>query len=73
MSYLNNIQYDNVSRVLGWQSRFRWIVKPGNDIFLVYTHNWLDNPGIVDPLTQQAGMNTLNRGLATKVTYVRRF
>ncbi len=65
VSYLNNIQYDNISRVLGWQSRFRWIVKPGNDLYLVYTHNWLED--------LENGRQTLNRGLATKVTYVRRF
>lgn len=65
VSYQNNIQHDNISRILGWQSRFRWIVKPGNDIFLVYTHNWLD--------ATETGLQTLNRGLATKVTYVRRF
>lgn len=65
VSYLNNIQYDNISRILGWQSRFRWIVKPGNDVYLVYTHNWLDE--------NEDGRQTLNRGLATKVTYVRRF
>jgi hypothetical protein len=24
------------------QSRFRWILKPGDDIFFVYAHNWID-------------------------------
>ena len=36
VSLSNNIQYDTVSRVLGWQTRFRWILRPGNDIFFVY-------------------------------------
>src|SRR5690606_29073798 len=31
---INNVQYDSVSRVLGWQARFRWIVAPGNDLYL---------------------------------------
>lgn len=35
-----NIQYDNISRVLGSNSRFSWILKPGNIFFLVYNHNW---------------------------------
>jgi hypothetical protein len=35
---LNNyIQYDNASDVVGMQSRFQWIVKPGNEIVLVWT------------------------------------
>ena len=29
---------------MGWQSRFRWIMRPGNDLYVVYTHNWLDDP-----------------------------
>lgn len=34
---LNNfIQYDNFTRHMGWQSRFRWILKPGNEISLVW-------------------------------------
>jgi hypothetical protein len=35
---LNNfIQYDNATDVVGLQSRFQWIVKPGNEIILVWT------------------------------------
>jgi hypothetical protein len=41
---VNNVQYDNVSSLLGWQFRLRWIVTPGNDLYLVYTQNWLDDP-----------------------------
>ena len=44
VAVVNNIQYDTVSQVLGWQSRFRWIMKPGNDLYIVYTQNWLDSP-----------------------------
>jgi hypothetical protein len=29
------VQYDSDSRILGFQSRFRWILKPGNDLFVV--------------------------------------
>ena len=36
----NLAQYDNVSRILGFQSRFRWILKPGNDLFLVVSRGW---------------------------------
>jgi hypothetical protein len=42
VSLQNNLQYDDVSRSLGWQMRFRWIQRPGNDVFFVYTQNWQD-------------------------------
>ena len=42
ISLVNRLQFDTVTRQLGWQSRFRWITRPGNDIFFVYTHNWTD-------------------------------
>jgi len=32
----NFIQYDNQSNKVGWQSRFIWIIKPGNEILLVW-------------------------------------
>jgi len=41
-SLVNRLQYDTVTGQLGWQSRFRWITRPGNDIFFVYTRNWVD-------------------------------
>jgi hypothetical protein len=36
----NFIQYDNESRNVGLQSRLRWILKPGNDLFLVFNQGW---------------------------------
>jgi len=32
-------QWDNESDELGINSRFRWILQPGNEIFLVFNHN----------------------------------
>jgi hypothetical protein len=66
VAWVNNIQYDTQSRVVGWQSRFRWIVRPGNDLYVVYTHNWLD-----DPLRSR--VYTLDRRAASKVLYTHRF
>jgi hypothetical protein len=40
----NFIQYDNESRNLGWQSRLRWILRPGNDLFLVFNQGWEQQP-----------------------------
>ncbi|RPJ85896.1 MAG: hypothetical protein EHM18_08995 [Acidobacteria bacterium] len=36
-------QYDTESRNLGLQSRLRWILKPGNEFFLVLNHAWEEN------------------------------
>ena len=66
ISLVNNVQYDTQSAVIGWQSRFRWIVRPGSDFYFVYIHNWLD-----DPLTGRA--YTLDRRLSTKALYTHRF
>jgi hypothetical protein len=66
MALVNNVQYDSQSAVLGWQSRFRWILRPGNDLYFVYTHNWLD-----DPLRDR--VITLDKRIATKVVYTHRF
>ena len=66
VSIVNNVQYDSVSAVLGWQSRFRWIVTPGNDLYFVYTHNWLD-----DPLLDRFA--TVDRRAASKFVYTHRF
>jgi hypothetical protein len=67
MYLVNNIQYDSVSRVLGWQSRFRWILTPGDDIFFVYTQNWLD------PTDPAMGFATLDFRGAAKAVYTKRF
>jgi hypothetical protein len=42
ISLSNNIQYDSDSGQVGWQLRFRWIQRPGNDTFFIWTQNWLD-------------------------------
>jgi hypothetical protein len=65
ISLVNNLQYDSVSRILGLQSRFRWILSPGNDLHFVYAQNWLD-----DAFT---GRRTLDRTAATKLVYTHRF
>jgi hypothetical protein len=66
MAVVNNVQYDTVSRVMGWQSRYRWIMKPGNDLYLVYTHNWRDDP-------IESRFVSLDRKFASKVLYTHRF
>ncbi|MBI3400820.1 MAG: carbohydrate binding family 9 domain-containing protein [Acidobacteria bacterium] len=66
VSLVNTVQYDSVSAVLGWQSRFRWILTPGDDLYVVYVHNWL-NDSLLDR------WSTLNRRAASKIIYTKRF
>ena len=66
ISLVNNVQYDTQSAIVGWQARFRWIVRPGNDFYFVYINNWLD-----DPVTGR--LHTLDRRLSTKLLYTHRF
>jgi hypothetical protein len=66
ITLVNNFQYDTQSRVLGWQGRFRWIVTPGNDLYVVYTHNWLE-----DVLLDRFA--TESKRFASKVLYTYRF
>ena len=40
----NFVQYDTESQNIGVQSRLRWILKPGNEIYLVFNHSWQQNP-----------------------------
>jgi len=40
LSWQNLEQYDNETRILSFQSRFRWILRPGNDLFLVLNRGW---------------------------------
>jgi hypothetical protein len=67
MAWVNNVQYDTQTAVLGWQSRYRWIVRPGNDIYFVYNHNWVD-----DPLRANRFSSMDNR-LSSKLLYTYRF
>lgn len=66
MFVVANVQFDTVSKVLGWQTRLRWTLTPGNDVFVVYTHNWIDD----DRLSR---FRTLDRRGAAKVVYTHRF
>jgi hypothetical protein len=63
---VNTFQYDSVSDRLGWQARFRWTLTPGNDLFVVYTQNWANEPVLDRFITQ-------DRRAATKLVYTKRF
>jgi len=65
VSLTNNVQYDSESNEVGWQLRFRWIQKPGDDIFFIWTQNWLDD--------SDEGFHTLDRRGAAKIVRTFRF
>jgi hypothetical protein len=44
LSVTNFIQYDTDSRNIGLQSRLRWIIKPGQEVYLVLNHQWQESP-----------------------------
>jgi hypothetical protein len=65
-----NIQYDDVSEVVGLFMRTRWIVTPGNELFLVFTQNWQNlGDGLFD---QDREFLTLSRGASVKLNYTYR-
>ena len=45
LSFSNLVQYDNRSRNMGWQSRVRWTLRPGSDIFLAFNQGWIEEDG----------------------------
>jgi uncharacterized protein DUF5916/cellulose/xylan binding protein with CBM9 domain len=45
LSLSNLAQYDNRSRNLGWQSRVRWTLRPGNDLFFAFNQGWIQEDG----------------------------
>jgi hypothetical protein len=65
ISWANLIQYDNESRILGFQTRFRWILKPGNDLFLVLNRGWFRT-------YERSYVSTFDRG-TIKLQYTFRF
>jgi hypothetical protein len=43
ISLSNLVQYDTDTRNIGLQSRLRWILKPGNEFFVVLNQSWQEN------------------------------
>ena len=68
-SVTGNIQYDDVSEIIGIFLKARWIIAPGNDLYLVYIQNWQNLKA--DRLDQR--FTTLSQGGTTKLNYTFRF
>ncbi|WP_324027779.1 DUF5916 domain-containing protein [Maribacter sp. BPC-D8] len=67
ISFSSNIQFDDVSEILGSNTRFRWIITPGTDIYCVYNHNWLNNTAL------NRRLFTIQQGAVMKIIYNYRF
>ena len=58
------VQFDTESRNIGSFSRLRWTITPDSELFVVYTYNWLERGGHLDPQTYEGSF---------KVQYTLRF
>jgi hypothetical protein len=67
LSFSNLIQFDNRSGNLGLQSRVRWTVQPGNDLFFIFGQGW------VQDLEGGYDFRRQDTRLATKFQYTFRF
>ena len=64
VSLASILQYDDLSKILGMNHRFRWIIRPGSDFYVVYTQNWLRDAG---------DYRQLDRSSVMKANYTHRF
>jgi len=68
LSWINLIQYDNVSDTIGVNSRLHWIPRAGREGFLVLNHNMRD-----DPLTPENDFHSSFAEVTLKYSYTFRF
>lgn len=55
-AFTNIIQFDNLSDLLGLYNRFRWTIRPGADLYLVHTYNWIRVDDIFNPVETQGAI-----------------
>jgi hypothetical protein len=64
LSWSNFVQFDNESDTLGWNSRLQWILRPGEELNLVYN----------DTVAREEGsFVTISQSAALKLQYTLRF
>jgi hypothetical protein len=66
LSWITFVQYDTESRVLGLNSRVRFILEDARELFLVYNQGWLHPEG-------GSGFDTQNQTAILKLEYSIRF
>ncbi len=68
-AFYSNIQYDDVSNLLGLFAKLRHTIRPGSDLYIVYTHNWQRfGQGLL-----HLDFETISRESSVKVNYTHRF
>ena len=72
LSFSNLIQYDNRSRNLGWQSRARWTLRPGSDLFVAFNQGWIQEEEEALP-TRSRRFVTQDTKISSKIQYTHRF
>jgi hypothetical protein len=72
LSFTNLIQYDNRSRNLGWQSRARWTLTPGSDLFVAFNQGWIQEEEEALP-TRSRHFVTQDTKVSSKIQYTHRF
>ena len=65
------VQYDDVSELLTLFLRFRWTIRPGNDVFFIFNRNWQNEFAGLNP--DRFMLNAFETGAAVKVNYTHRF
>ena len=71
LTFFNLVQFDNQRTNLGWQSRVRWTLRPGNDVFLVFSQGWLQDD--VQDVHRGLNFHSTDTRIAGKVQYTFRF
>jgi hypothetical protein len=66
ISWVTLVQYDNVSEVIGFNSRVHWIPQAGREAFLVLNHNVMD-------FDRDNSFESLSADISVKFNYTFRF
>lgn len=56
LAFTSIVQYDNLSGLLGTFQRLRWILQPGADLYLVYSHNWRESNDRFHPIERSGAL-----------------
>ncbi|MBX2849460.1 MAG: carbohydrate binding family 9 domain-containing protein [Acidiferrobacterales bacterium] len=74
ISWVNLVQYDNVSETIGFNSRLQWSPKAGQNVYFVINQNYverLDDP--LDPNSNRLSFQSQTSDITLKIDYTFRF